>query len=110
LGWICAAVTVLLAGMTLLEYATGVTLGLDRLVPGRTSPHAATAFLLLGASLLLLDRRTPRGTRPAEILALAAGAIPLTALLGYLLSVPALYSVPRSTCTRAWRSTPWLFS
>ena len=93
----------LVAALTLVEYVGGVSLGIDRLIvppdaglqsPSRPSPHTATAFLLMSAALLLLDRRTARGTRPAEVLALAAATIPLTGLLGYVLSVPVLYGVP----------------
>ena len=48
----------------------------------------------MGAALLALDCRSAGGPRPTELLALAAVSIPLTALLGYLLSMPELYGVP----------------
>ena len=68
--------------------------GAPTLWPDRPAPQIATAFLLLGASLLLLDYRTVHGVRPAEVLALLAGAFLVVAVLGHLFGIEALYGVP----------------
>lgn len=100
-AWLCAAGVTLLAALTLGEYAFGPGLDLERLVrgearfSGRPAPHTAAAFLLLGAALLVFDRRTKRNGRPAEALALVGGAIPFVALLGQAVGLPWLYGVPR---------------
>jgi PAS domain S-box-containing protein len=99
-----AGATALIAGATLLEYVLNVDLGIDLLLApsqavlvepfeGRPTPQAATGFLLLGAALLTLDAGAGRRLRPAEILALAAGAIPTVVLLGYLFGAPQLYDL-----------------
>jgi PAS domain S-box-containing protein len=91
-----------IATLTLAEHILGVDFGIDRVIAspepirfrqhlGRPSPQTATAFLLLAASLIVINRRTARGRRPAEALALLAGIIPLVALLGYIFGSAALY-------------------
>ncbi len=94
-----AAFVVALGLATLAEHASGLDLHVDQLLfsdpftishPGRMSIGAATATLLVGLALLLLDRETRGGYRPAQLLALAAALIPLQAIIGYFYgAVPA---------------------
>jgi signal transduction histidine kinase len=105
LGQLFAAGACVLAALTLGEYLTGYDVGLDRILaqtndavfdryPGRPAPQTATTLLLLSASLLLLDRKTRFGFRPAEVLAVLASAIVVIALLGYLFGIEAFYGLP----------------
>ena len=92
---VLAVLVVLIAGVTLFEYVTGLSLGLDQLLlprlpasigtsnPGRMSPNSAVAFLLFGAALILLSRG-PRGALMAHVLTLVGLFIALLALIGYL--------------------------
>ena len=62
--------------------------------PNRMSPNTAAAFVLVGLALTMLDARTRRrGTRPAQLLALATGLIALLALIGYAYSAASLIGV-----------------
>ena len=63
--------------------------------PGRPSPETAVAFAALAGALLALNRRTARGLRPAETLALVSGLISLVALLGHLFRSRAFYGLLR---------------
>lgn len=95
----CTAV-LLIAGLTLFEYATGWSLGIDELIvddpgpvgtmPGRMAISTALCLVTLAAGRLLVaaGRR-----RSAETALLAAGVIGAVAALGYLYGVRALYSV-----------------
>jgi signal transduction histidine kinase len=91
-----------MAMATLTEWALSINLHIDQLIhsvqaihfrptPGRPSPQTAMAFTLLGASLVLFDRRTVHGKRPAELVALLAGIVPMVSLLGYIFGAAALY-------------------
>jgi signal transduction histidine kinase/CheY-like chemotaxis protein len=90
-----ALVVVLIAGLTLAEYATDRSFGLDQILlkdnpqavftssPGRMAPNTALAFLLCGFALVLLARG-PRGAAAAHALTLVALFVALLALIGYL--------------------------
>ena len=92
---ILATLVILISGVTLVEYFSGQSLGLDQCFftdspvstgsshPGRMAPNTAVAFLLCGSSLILLSRG-PRGAMAAHVLALASLFIALLALIGYL--------------------------
>jgi len=99
-----AGATVALVGLlTLIEYLTGANLQLDDLLlrnvpaaaeaahPGRMAPNSALAFVLLGLALTLSDVETARGSRPSQLLALAAGLVPLEAVIGYAYGVEPLH-------------------
>jgi PAS domain S-box-containing protein len=100
---LCAAVVIVIGGAMILESAFGVDLRIDQLIPsvadapypvahpGRASPQTALVFVLLASALLLLDSRTLGGKRPAEVLALIGGFVPLIALLGYIFGAAELY-------------------
>jgi PAS domain S-box-containing protein len=88
-----AALVVALALLTLVEHASGWDLHIDQLLfrdqlgvghAGRMSVGSATAMFLVGLALLVLDRETRGGHRPAQLLALGAALIPLQAIIGYL--------------------------
>jgi diguanylate cyclase (GGDEF)-like protein/PAS domain S-box-containing protein len=57
------------------------------------SPQSVTAFMFLGLGLLLLDWETSDGSRPAQAMSLLAAVIAFVPLLGYLYSVPWLYTI-----------------
>lgn len=82
--------------LTLAEYLSGLTLGIDQIVfqdtaaidqpnPGRMAGGTAVNLVLLGTALLVLDRG--KNVHPAEVLSLVAGFISLLALAGYLFGV-----------------------
>jgi diguanylate cyclase (GGDEF)-like protein/PAS domain S-box-containing protein len=90
-----AAVVVAIGLATLAEYAFGVNLGIDELFfrdaagsvgtssPGRLAPTTATAFVAIGLALLLLDWKTRRGRRLAQLLSLWPGLIAMMAICSY---------------------------
>ena len=93
-----------LGALTLLQYASGLELGIDELLvrdeasrpndhPGRMGPNVASSFLALGFALLLLlsPRRTPR--RLAHLLLVTVVCVAFAALVGYAVGVPSLYRV-----------------
>jgi signal transduction histidine kinase/CheY-like chemotaxis protein len=85
-------VVVLIGGLTLVEYVSGLSLGIDQLVfrdapnspftshPGRMSPYTATAFLFDGLALIMLWRNTVSG----QALTLGGLFVALLALIGYI--------------------------
>ena len=100
-----AFVTTLLAGLVLIEYLTGLDLGVDRLFfpaaveglsriyPGRPAPVTSAAFLLLGVSLLLSALRPDeRPGRLRTALTLGAIVLPVVPIVGHLLAVPELHT------------------
>ncbi len=101
-GRIVAGIVLGLAIMPLVEHLFDVDLAIDRVLasqseslfhhpPGRPSPQTATAFALIGVTLLSLDAKTKRGRHPATALALLAALIPLIALLAYVFGTAELY-------------------
>jgi len=96
-GRVAAAGLLLLAGVTLAQYALGRTLGIDELLfddpaigtrgPGRMSVNTAIAFLLLSAALPLSQGASARWRRAAEVLGAAVILIALFGLMGFLFGV-----------------------
>src|SRR5215468_7510601 len=98
---LASAVTVL-GGLTLLEYAAWIDLGIDELIakdwpfaesaahPNRMAPNAALAFLLFGPAVLLAPRAR-RLARVGQALALALIALDAAALIGYVYDAGFLY-------------------
>ena len=92
-------------GLTLVEYAYGVDLGIDQLLyldtrgavqtthPGRISMIAALQLVLFGIALLLESDARP-GQQWARRLALLAAALSLIGLLGFVYGRTALYALP----------------
>lgn len=95
-----AVLAILVGGMTLVEYVMSVDLAIDLLLPfelqhiqpglfpGRMAPATALCLLLSGFGLLLEGK-----SLLPQIFASSALFISLTALIGYLFDVSALYSV-----------------
>jgi signal transduction histidine kinase len=88
-----ALAVIVIAVITLTEYASGLDLRFDSLRP---SPHTATDLLLVGFALLL-SRRSGRSYRLAQGLALVAALIASLALVGYIYDVAFLYSISAHT-------------
>ncbi len=103
-SFVLALAAILIAGVTLIEYVTNQSLGLDQLIfrdvpdpaftssPGRMAPNTAIAFVLFGSALLMLSRGV-RGALIAHGLALAGLFIALLALIGYLFNAQVFISV-----------------
>jgi len=101
---VLSSIVIFISVVTLLEYLTGLSLGLDQPIfrdipssygtssPGRMAPATALGFLLFGSSLIFLSRG-PRGALTAHILALAGLFIALLALVGYLFDAKVFISV-----------------
>jgi len=101
LGLALAALVATLGALTLLEYLAGVDLGVDQLLwmdephplatayLGRMAPGTAVSFLLLGVSLLLLERWSSASLWAAA----AAHVLATLALVGYAYGVSALYGL-----------------
>ncbi len=99
-GRACAGLPVLIGLFTLVEYALGRSFGIDELLVSRLNATAAAhtplrpwfatslALLLLGLSLLTLDRPLRRGWRVADACALGAGLLALAGSLGYIIAGP----------------------
>ena len=91
-----ASAVVAIGSLTLVEYWTGRSFGIDELLfddvlgsvgtsqPGRMAPATAVAFLLLGVALLSIDRGNDSPVTPAQGLATSGAGIGLLALTGYL--------------------------
>lgn len=96
-----ASLAMLIGGLTLVEYVMQVDLAIDLLLPfehqrnqpvlypGRMAPATALCILLSGLSLLLLNSRTLL----PQALAIATLCVSLTAVIGYMFDVSALYTV-----------------
>lgn len=102
-GRLFASITLLLGAAALIEYATGIGLGIDQLLwpeppgevgtpfPGRIPPITAFVLVLLGSALLAAP--SPRGVSASQLLSGLAGVTAFTSLVGYLYSVESLYGV-----------------
>ncbi len=103
----CAVVVAVIGLLTLVEYLTGLDLGIDQrlyaespgavgtFAPGRMAPTTALNFLMIGLALVLLDARVPREL--VALLVLGTGAIGLLSLVGYVYGVTALYGLASYT-------------
>ena len=98
------SLVLLVSGLTLLEYLTGYSIGIDQGLfmdaatspgtsqPGRMAPNTALIFLLFGSAIILLSRG-PRGAMTAHSLALTGLFIALLALIGYLFDAQIFISI-----------------
>lgn len=99
-GWLCAALPLLIGLLTLAEYGTRRSFGIDALLVSRLGVavlepmslrpwfFSSIALLLLGLSLFTLDRQSRRGWRMADLYALGAGFLATGASLGHLIEGP----------------------
>ena len=104
-GRLFAWVPILIGAGTLGEYIFRLNLGIDQFLfhdlkgshgtsaPGRMSPMTATVSLTVGLALLLIDRKTHRGHRPAQLLSLFSGVIAMMVLNGYIYHAMALTKI-----------------
>jgi PAS domain S-box-containing protein len=91
-----------IAGLVLLEQATGWQLGLDNPLGFRVPPGVdaslrmttATGLVFATASIALLGLTTERGAPLVRLATLVPALVGLLAVLGYLLDVSALYARP----------------
>jgi diguanylate cyclase (GGDEF)-like protein/PAS domain S-box-containing protein len=100
LGFVCAAFVVALSAATLIEEASGVSLGVDNPLhidfegmrhPGRPATHTAAAFLLLGCCLMARGWRGRLGDAVVAVLGAGAAAWVGLAVAGYLTGVDYLW-------------------
>ena len=94
----CAVLIALIGLLTLVEYGTGLDLGIDELLfrdfplspatsfPGRMGPHTALNHVFIG-SALLLARSSGRGVWLSQLFALLSGLIAFIVFVGYLYSL-----------------------
>jgi signal transduction histidine kinase/CheY-like chemotaxis protein len=94
---VLASGAAVIAGLTLVEFMTGLSIGLDEMLfrdepiapgtihPGRMAPNAAFDFLLYSASLFCLSRGR-RGILTAQFLVLIGLFVALLTTMGYLFS------------------------
>jgi signal transduction histidine kinase/CheY-like chemotaxis protein len=95
---------------TLLQYATGIDLGIDRLLmfgrewgrvgvifPGRMGPPGSLSWTLFGMALALATAGGAAGARMASGLAMLTSTIAALSIIGYLIGVGVLYTVPYLT-------------
>src|SRR6266542_2478697 len=99
-GYALAAAAGLTGLATIAEYAFGSDLQIDELLfhddpappcparPGRMSIDSAINFSVAGASLLLLEAKSARRLRPAEVGAVAMSVVATLTILSYLFSAP----------------------
>lgn len=91
-GWAVTAI----GGLTLIEFLTGASLGIDTLLPGidlhgvdpRMAPSTAVSLVLLGTALLLVRR--PTALLTVTYVTMGVG---LLAILGYAYGASPLYTV-----------------
>jgi diguanylate cyclase (GGDEF)-like protein/PAS domain S-box-containing protein len=100
-----ALLVTFIGAATMSEYLFGLNLWIDELLfndpagatatslPGRMSVTSTATFLAIGLALLLLDRKTRRGHRPAQVLSLCAMLISMMAIGGYLYHATGIYGL-----------------
>ncbi len=101
----CALAVILLGLLSFGDFLFGWDVRVDHLLfgrgsfprstTGRMAPATALNFLLLGGALLLLDKQSRRGFRPAQWLAVAAALPTLVALMSYAYGAASLYQITR---------------
>jgi PAS domain S-box-containing protein len=111
-GRIAAAAVVLLAVVTLAEFATDRAFGIDQLLfidrdtalpgPGRMALNTALGFLLLGAALLQLSSASARRRRAAEVASGAVALLALVTVMSRLLGVDLLAGGVQPYLRMAW--------
>jgi diguanylate cyclase (GGDEF)-like protein len=103
--WLALAAA-LIAVLTMFEYVSGTSLGIDQLLfrdfgnsvyPGRMAPISAVNFLLLAAALLMPSFR--RSDYVKESLALLLALSATLAIVGYIYGVPAFYGALSNSST-----------
>ncbi|MGH2621851.1 MAG: sensor histidine kinase, partial [Anaerolineales bacterium] len=95
-GQVLAGAVAIVGLLTLIEYLFSLDLGIDQLLfqddgpiigatrAGRMALNTALNFVLIGSALLLLDKETRRGLRPAQFLTLAVASMAGLILFEYV--------------------------
>lgn len=97
LSKICAAITGLFGILTILEFFTGISNGIDSflyaqntlqsvqgtLAPGRMAANTSLNFILASIALFLLQSKSEKAKKASHYLALAMALISMPALIGY---------------------------
>lgn len=97
---IIAATVTLMGAACLASFVLGRQFPLDQFLfsaelhGNRVAPNTALCLVLLGMSLLTLDRRAGRDLPPSQFLALAAAIVSLLSVVGYTYGTEWLYGVP----------------
>jgi PAS domain S-box-containing protein len=106
---ISAIIVALIGFLTIIEYLFGINLGIDHLlfqgVHGtlndplsyKMSFNTALNLLITGIALLIFDKETKNGQRPAQYLLITMGFISLLAIAGYLYHASELYQIASYT-------------
>jgi PAS domain S-box-containing protein len=115
----CAALVVLIGGLTLLQHLVGVDFRIDSLLfqatwgqraamaPMRMGVPASSSFLILGSALLLATCGA-RSRATAALLAILPVAIASVPLVGYLFGADQLFGIARFSSI-AWQTATILF-
>lgn len=87
------AIVALIAGLTVLQYLTGRSFGMDNFFvtewrpgpgpPGRMSPQSALVLLLFGGAMLILD--VPRWIAVTKVIAVTIAATAILAMSGHVM-------------------------
>ncbi|HEX9455021.1 MAG TPA: cache domain-containing protein [Candidatus Binatia bacterium] len=102
LGQTAAFLVITISLLTLSQYILAVNLGIDEWLikdttltvnSGRMGYNAAISFMLIGATLLMLDTVPTRGYPPAQVIAPIAALIGALALVGYAYDLEPLYGI-----------------
>lgn len=107
LSRIAAVALFVLGALTLVEFAAGISLGIDQWLPysshsrypGRPSPQTSAGFALAGACLLLIREYKNGRSRLADVLALSLVGLVLVLLGGYIYGALQVVGVDSSTLT-----------
>jgi diguanylate cyclase (GGDEF)-like protein/PAS domain S-box-containing protein len=102
IAMLCGALGVMLGTLTLLQYAFGLSLGIDTLflnpyltvhtsTPGRMAPNAAVCLVASGLALLCLAWRHALASAVAGLAAVLCGGVALLAVAGYAGKVTMAY-------------------
>jgi PAS domain S-box-containing protein len=91
-----AGLTLATGGLTLMQYAAGVDLGIDGIFSEeatRMSLSAAVGLTALGVALAGIDHTVRGGRRPTHLLAVLAGLVGALAVFGYLYGLQSWHTV-----------------
>jgi signal transduction histidine kinase len=106
---ILAMVLAGLGAVFVFEWATNLSLGIDRILfddavaktpwlpPGRPALNSAVIMIANGLALTLIDYRTRRGRRPAEVLSTIGAVVAFTGIVGYIYEARSRYSFGPTT-------------
>ena len=117
---VLAGIAAAVAGLTLFEHLTGLTLGIDQMLaeerpgalgvlhPNRMGPPASAGLTLCGVGLLLLLDRKRNMSRLVQGIGISICLISLLGILGHLYGIAGLYATPQSTAI-SWAAAASLF-